>query len=58
MAWNFGDAGSKLRPTSEELEKMGPDFQTVWHDVFEKNPDKATITTAIAALYHFNDRQY
>jgi alcohol oxidase len=50
MAWNFVDAGSKLRPTMKELSKMGPDFKEVWDEIYEPNPDKATISTAIAAM--------
>lgn len=50
LAWNFVDAGSKLRPTKKELVKMGPDFKKVWDEIYEQNPDKATISTAIAAM--------
>jgi alcohol oxidase len=51
MAWNFVDAGSKLRPTATELATMGPDFREVWDEIYEPNPDKATISTAIAAMW-------
>jgi alcohol oxidase len=51
MAWNFVDAGGKLNPSPAELEGMGPDFQKIWQEHFMENPDKSTITIAIAALY-------
>ena len=50
LAWNFVDAGSKLRPTMKELSQMGSAFKEVWDEIYEPNPDKATISTAIAAM--------
>ncbi|KAG8736595.1 hypothetical protein FRC10_009142 [Ceratobasidium sp. 414] len=40
---NIIDAGSKLRPTPEELKEMGPEFNQVWKDYFEPNPDKVPL---------------
>lgn len=37
---NGADAGSKLRPTPEELKDMGPAFNEVWKRYFERAPDK------------------
>lgn len=37
---NLNDAGSKLRPTPEELKDMGPAFQELWKRYFEPAPDK------------------
>jgi len=40
LATNYADAGTKLRPTVEEVAKMGTAFQRVWGDFYEKYPDK------------------
>jgi alcohol oxidase len=40
LTTNANDAGSKLRPTPEELKEMGPAFQEVWKRYFERAPDK------------------
>lgn len=45
------DAGVKLRPTSEELEELGPSFRQVWKDVYVGAPDKpVAILCPIAGL--------
>ncbi|KAG8698147.1 hypothetical protein FRC09_007402 [Ceratobasidium sp. 395] len=41
------DSGSKLRPTPEELKEMGPEFNQVWKDYFEPNPDKPVMLQAV-----------
>ncbi|KAJ3855152.1 GMC oxidoreductase-domain-containing protein, partial [Lentinula lateritia] len=40
LAHNSIDAGVKLRPTSEELEELGPSFRQVWKDFYIGAPDK------------------
>jgi alcohol oxidase len=40
LATNWIDSGSKLRPTPDELEEIGPAFAPVWKSYFEPNPDK------------------
>lgn len=40
LSSNLNDAGSKLRPTPEELKEMGPAFQDLWKRYFEPAPDK------------------
>ena len=37
-----GDAGIKIRPTSEELLSMSPEFDHRWSTYFENAPDKPT----------------
>ncbi|KAF8607378.1 alcohol oxidase [Ceratobasidium sp. AG-I] len=40
LTLNLSDAGSKLRPTQDELQAMGPAFQETWKQQFERAPDK------------------
>ncbi|KAG8700332.1 hypothetical protein FRC09_006017 [Ceratobasidium sp. 395] len=40
LTTNANDAGSKLRPTLEELKEMGSAFQEVWKRHYEQAPDK------------------
>ncbi|KAJ4465375.1 GMC oxidoreductase-domain-containing protein [Lentinula edodes] len=40
LAHNSIDAGIKLRPTSEELEELGPSFRQLWKDFYVGAPDK------------------
>ncbi|KAG8715208.1 hypothetical protein FRC08_010871 [Ceratobasidium sp. 394] len=47
LSSNVIDSGSKLRPTPEELKEMGPEFNQVWKDYFEPNPDKPVMLQAI-----------
>jgi alcohol oxidase len=39
---NMINAGSKLRPTPEELKDMGPAFNEVWKRCYESAPDKVS----------------
>lgn len=41
---NVNDAGSKLRPTPEELKEMGPEFNEVWKRMYESAPDKVSFS--------------
>ncbi|KAG8763317.1 hypothetical protein FRC12_008612 [Ceratobasidium sp. 428] len=45
---NMIDAGSKLRPTPEELEEFGLEFKEFWKKHFEAKPDKAVVLQGIA----------
>ncbi|KAG8744529.1 hypothetical protein FRC10_009981 [Ceratobasidium sp. 414] len=54
---NLIDAGSKLRPTREELKELGPEFNEFWNKEFEPKPDKPLILQAIAnGLFGPRDR--
>ncbi|CCO36551.1 Alcohol oxidase Short=AOX [Rhizoctonia solani AG-1 IB] len=47
LATNWIDSGSKLRPTPNELEEIGPAFAPVWKSYFEPNPDKPVMLQAV-----------
>ncbi|KAG9121765.1 hypothetical protein FRC07_002142 [Ceratobasidium sp. 392] len=51
LSSNVIDAGSKLRPTPEELKEMGPEFNQVWKGYFEPNPDKPVMLQAVIGGY-------
>ncbi|CAE6384133.1 unnamed protein product [Rhizoctonia solani] len=44
---NVTDAGSKIRPTAEELERIGPAFREVWKRQFESAPDKPVFIQTV-----------
>jgi len=43
------DAGIKLRPNTEELEELGPAFETRWKTYFANAPDKPVVIAGILA---------
>ena len=43
LARNYIDTGIRLRPTDEEVVRMGPAFQTVWNEYFVQKPDKPVV---------------
>ncbi|KAB5588488.1 hypothetical protein CTheo_8072 [Ceratobasidium theobromae] len=47
LTTNANDAGSKLRPTAEELKSMGPAFNELWKRYFEPAPDKPVFVQTI-----------
>ncbi|KAF8685192.1 GMC oxidoreductase [Rhizoctonia solani] len=47
LTTNLNDAGSRLRPTAEELKNIGPAFNEVWKRKFEQAPDKAVFVQTI-----------
>ncbi|KAG8699513.1 hypothetical protein FRC09_006575 [Ceratobasidium sp. 395] len=47
LTTNANDAGSKLRPTPEELKEMGPAFQEVWKRRYEQAPDKPALIQTV-----------
>ncbi|KAJ3982183.1 GMC oxidoreductase-domain-containing protein [Lentinula detonsa] len=49
LAHNSIDAGIKLRPTSEELEELGPAFKQLWEDFYVDAPDKPVAVLGPAA---------
>ncbi|KIK54126.1 hypothetical protein GYMLUDRAFT_100155 [Collybiopsis luxurians FD-317 M1] len=40
LAHNSVDSGIKLRPTTEDLEEMGPSFKKIWEEFYARAPDK------------------
>ncbi|OCH86429.1 alcohol oxidase-like protein [Obba rivulosa] len=53
MASNAVDAGSKLRPTTEERKKyrMGPEFEKEWNEVYANAPDKVVFFSGSMLTY-------
>lgn len=47
LTTNVIDAGSKMRPTAEELKQIGPEFGKVWKSYFEGAPDKPVMLQAL-----------
>jgi len=47
LTTNTLDAGSKIRPTAEELKQLGPEFGEVWKKYFEDKPDKPVMLQAV-----------
>ncbi|KAH7337542.1 GMC oxidoreductase-domain-containing protein [Rhizoctonia solani] len=43
LTTNANDAGSKVRPTPDELKEIGPAFNELWKRHFEPAPDKAVF---------------
>ncbi|CCO37202.1 Alcohol oxidase Short=AOX [Rhizoctonia solani AG-1 IB] len=43
----LGDAGSKIRPTPDELKELGPAFNQYWKERFESAPDKPAVIQVI-----------
>jgi alcohol oxidase len=43
MSDSATDAGIKLRPNAEELEELGPAFETRWKTYFANAPDKPVV---------------
>jgi alcohol oxidase len=51
LAWNFADAGGKLRPTLKELREMDSfEFEKKWIEVFIDKPEKPVIFVVLLAL--------
>jgi len=47
LARNYVDTGIKLRPTDDEVLRMGPDFQNVWKEFFLGKSDKPVMYIGI-----------
>ncbi|CEL53372.1 Alcohol oxidase OS=Pichia angusta GN=MOX PE=3 SV=1 [Rhizoctonia solani AG-1 IB] len=47
LTTNLNDAGSRLRPTVDELKEIGPAFSELWKRQFEPAPDKAVFVQTI-----------
>ncbi|KFA50406.1 hypothetical protein S40293_05239 [Stachybotrys chartarum IBT 40293] len=51
LGWNAQDVTSKLRPSEEEVEALGPVFKAGWEQDFENVPDRPlSIITLISGL--------
>jgi alcohol oxidase len=47
LARNYVDTGIKLRPSDEEVLRMGPTFQKFWNEFFLGKPDKPVMYIGI-----------
>ncbi|TLD14596.1 hypothetical protein PspLS_11060 [Pyricularia sp. CBS 133598] len=45
---NFIEAATKLRPTAEEIEALGPEFQEVWQRDFANKPGRGLAQISLA----------
>lgn len=50
LGWNGQDVTGKLRPTDEEVAKLGPAFQAVWDEDYKNNANKPLLLTALVNL--------
>ncbi|KAI5844055.1 GMC oxidoreductase-domain-containing protein [Morchella snyderi] len=48
---NFIDAGSKLRPSEEEIEAMGPEFRKYWNEYFKDAKDKPVLFAGLVNAF-------
>ncbi|KAH7913539.1 GMC oxidoreductase-domain-containing protein, partial [Hygrophoropsis aurantiaca] len=51
LAHNAIDAGIKLRPTTAELQELGPEFRNRWETYFANAPDKPVIWLGVVSAY-------
>ena len=42
-AYNYADAGGKVRPSDEEIGVMGAEFQKKWEEYYKPSPDKPLL---------------
>ncbi|KAF8703963.1 hypothetical protein AX14_014082 [Amanita brunnescens Koide BX004] len=49
LAHNGADAGIKMRPGLEDLQLLGPEFDSTWENFFVPAPDKPVLALAIVA---------
>jgi alcohol oxidase len=51
LAWNFADAGGKLRPTLKEIREMNSfEFEKKWIEFFIDKPEKPVMFVVLLAL--------
>ncbi|KYK60260.1 alcohol dehydrogenase [Drechmeria coniospora] len=51
LGWNGIDIGAKLRPSDEEVARMGPDFQKLWDRDFKHQTTKPMMLVGILSSY-------
>jgi alcohol oxidase len=49
--WSGVDLSSKLRPTTAEVEQLGPEFEAMWNKEFKNAPERPLVVMGIAARY-------
>ncbi|KAJ0328623.1 hypothetical protein COL5a_004938 [Colletotrichum fioriniae] len=45
LGWNGVDVVSKIRPTEEEVKKLGPEFEKAWEKDFKNDPNRPVMLT-------------
>ncbi|THV89196.1 alcohol oxidase [Aureobasidium pullulans] len=51
LGWNGIDACSKIRPTNEEIEAMGPNFKEHWDRDFKDRPTRPVMLTGVVQAF-------
>jgi alcohol oxidase len=51
LGWNGIDAASKIRPTNEEIEAMGPKFKEHWDRDFKDRPTRPVMLTGVVQAF-------
>ncbi|KAG2166373.1 hypothetical protein VTO58DRAFT_111285 [Aureobasidium pullulans] len=51
LGWNGIDACSKIRPTNEEIEAMGPNFKEHWDRDFRDRPTRPVMLTGVVQAF-------
>ena len=49
LGWNSIDACSKLRPTQEDVDALGPEFQAAWEKDFKNAPDRPLMLMGLVS---------
>lgn len=49
LGWNGEQIQGKVRPTDEEVAKLGPEFQKAWDKEFRDFPDKPLMVFTVLA---------
>lgn len=51
MGWNAIDISSKIRPTDEEIEAMGPQFKEHWDADFKNRPTRPVMLVGVVSAF-------
>lgn len=51
LGWNSTDIASKVRPTEDEVDALGPEFREAWDHDFKDQPDRPIMLIAVLNGY-------
>ncbi|OLN96794.1 Alcohol oxidase [Colletotrichum chlorophyti] len=51
LGWNGVDVVSKIRPTEEQVKKLGPEFERAWEKDFKNDPNRPVMLTGFLHGY-------
>ena len=51
LGWNSTDIASKVRPTEDEVDALGPEFRKAWDRDFKDQPDRPIMLIAVLNGY-------